>query len=160
VAALPSSVVTNTETGVTLGGTFSGNGHGLASLNTTNLTGTLQSGNFPPTTVTNFPDAAGPLPATFSFASHGGRLLITTSGSGTTAFAGTTIAMTVELDSAAIGTNLVYITSANTHEPFISKTLVQTGVAAGNHIITLAAPPFTLTTSQDSFSVTVQELPY
>jgi hypothetical protein len=36
-AQLPASVVTNTETGVTLGGTFSGNGANLISLNADNL---------------------------------------------------------------------------------------------------------------------------
>ena len=36
--SLPASVVTNTETGVTLGGTFSGNGGGLTNLNAAQLT--------------------------------------------------------------------------------------------------------------------------
>ena len=38
LASLPSSVVTNTETKVTLGGTFSGNGLGLSNLNASALT--------------------------------------------------------------------------------------------------------------------------
>ena len=38
---LPSALVTNNETGVTLTGTFSGGGGGLTNLNTANLTGTI-----------------------------------------------------------------------------------------------------------------------
>ena len=41
LAQLPGNLVTNGQTGVTLGGTFSGNGAGLTNLNAANLTGTL-----------------------------------------------------------------------------------------------------------------------
>ncbi len=64
LAQLPAGLVTNTETGVTVNGTFSGNGGGLTNLNASSLTGTaanLSVGNItvnsnlclPATTSTN-----------------------------------------------------------------------------------------------------------
>jgi hypothetical protein len=50
VAQLPSAVVTNTENGVTLGGTFNGNGGGLTNLNASKLA----SGVVPTTVLPNF----------------------------------------------------------------------------------------------------------
>ena len=45
---LPGAVVTNNETGLSLGGTFSGNGGGLTNLNTANLTGTVADARLSP----------------------------------------------------------------------------------------------------------------
>ena len=52
-SALPANVVTNTETGVTLSGTFLGDGSGLTGLNAANLTGTLPAATLPASVVTN-----------------------------------------------------------------------------------------------------------
>lgn len=51
-ARLPSGLITNNQTGVTLSGTFSGNGNGLT-LNSTNLTGTVPLAKLPSAVVTN-----------------------------------------------------------------------------------------------------------
>ncbi len=54
LAQLPSAVVTNQESGVTLSGTFSGNGNGLSSLNASQLTGgTVPLAQLPSAVVTN-----------------------------------------------------------------------------------------------------------
>jgi hypothetical protein len=45
---LPDAVVTNNETGVTLGGSFTGNGGGLTNLNAANLTGTITDARLSP----------------------------------------------------------------------------------------------------------------
>ncbi|HTR43771.1 MAG TPA: hypothetical protein VMH87_19335 [Pseudomonadales bacterium] len=139
---------------------YSGNGSGLTSLNIANLSGTLQSANFPATTVTNFA-TAGPLaPATFSFTTHGGTLMITTDGSGSTNSAPASIGMVVSLDSTAITTNRVWANTSAIHIPFVSQTVVRPGVAAGSHTIKLSSWGATATDINDNFSVTVQELPY
>lgn len=139
---------------------FSGGGGGLTNLNTTNLTGTLQAANFQPTTVTNFA-AIGPLGSTsFSFTSHGGTLLITTDGAGSTSSStGVPLGMTVSLDGTLMTTNHVFVNVAS-HAAFVAQTLVCRGVAAGSHTITLTAWNGTSTDLNDNFSVTVQELPF
>ncbi len=53
LAQLPGNLVTNGQTGVTLGGTFSGNGAGLTNLNAANLTGTVPLAQLPGNLVTN-----------------------------------------------------------------------------------------------------------
>jgi hypothetical protein len=53
-AQLPAVVLTNTESGVTLGGTFNGNGGGLTNLNATQLTGTVPLAQLPNTVITNY----------------------------------------------------------------------------------------------------------
>jgi hypothetical protein len=56
-SSLPPNVVTNTETGVTLsgsfGGTFQGNGFGVTNVASTNITGTLAASQLPANVVTN-----------------------------------------------------------------------------------------------------------
>ncbi len=52
LAALPIAVVTNSESAVTLSGSFSGNGAGLTNLNTTNFTGTISLASLPTAVVT------------------------------------------------------------------------------------------------------------
>lgn len=140
-------------------GAFSGNGSGLNSLNASNLVGTLAATNFAATTVTNFAEIAGPLPTSFSFTSHGGRLLITAIGSGYPTVAGAITGMIVQLDGVAIGTNEIYGNNV-IHMPFEAKTAVRNNVSAGSHTITLSLLPGTTTDGNDRFSATVQELPY
>ncbi len=115
--------------------------------------------SFATTTVTNFPDVNGPLPAGFAFTSHGGRLLITAIGSGTPSAAGSLIGMIVQLDGVTIGTNQIYANNA-IHMPFEAKTAVRNPVSAGSHTLSLSALPGTTTGSLDLYSATVQELPY
>jgi hypothetical protein len=139
---------------------FAGNGHSLTNLNTTNFIGTLQSANFQTATITNFV-AIGPLgPATFTFTTHGNRLIITTDGSGSTSTTtGVIIGMTVSFDSKLINTNRVFVNVA-THAAFVPQTFITNGVTAGSHTITLTAWNGTSTDLNDNFNVTVQELPY
>ena len=163
LAQLPGPVVTNSANGVTLSGVFAGDGSGLTSLHASNLIGTISAANFLCTVVTNFPDAAGPLPVSFEFTSHGGRLLISTSGSGS-ASTQSLIGMVVSLDGTILGTNKIYASTASGHLAFIPKTFVVTGQAAAAHTLSLSALPnlsYTTTTDDnDTFCVTVQELPY
>jgi len=115
--------------------------------------------DFAATTVTNFPDVSGPLPASFAFTSHGGRLLISAIGSGSPSAAGSLIGMIVQLDGVSIGTNQIYANNA-IHMPFEARTAVRNPVSAGSHTISLSALPGTTTGSFDLYSATVQELPY
>lgn len=142
-----------------LAGTFSGNGAGLSSLQASNLVGALSATNFAATTVTNFPDVPGPLPASFTFTSHGGRFIINAVGSGYPSVAGTIIGMVVQLDGTPITTNRIYGNQI-VHITFPAKTLVRTNLSAGSHTITLSTLSGTVTDSGDFFSTTVQELPY
>jgi hypothetical protein len=139
---------------------FSGDGSGLTNLNAANLTGTIPANNFLTSILTNFPDAAGPLPATDTFTSQGGRLIITTDGSGSTTAAPNTIGMNIQFDGVTMAANKVWANNSGIHVPFISKTIIKTGVAAGTHTIKLVAQSGTLTDVNDTFTVTVQELPY
>lgn len=115
--------------------------------------------NFTAWTVTNFPDVSGPLPTSFTFTSHGGRLLITAVGSGYPSVAGTTIGMIVQLDGVNIATNRIYGNQI-IHMPFEAKTVIRNGVSAGSHTISLGVLTGTVSDGNDVYSATVQELPY
>ena len=131
----------------------------LTAVPAASLTGTIPAANFQTTTVTNFA-SVGPLgPTTFSFSTHGGTLLITADGAGSTSSAPIAIGMTVSFDGTIITTNRVF-SNVNSHLAFVSKTLVRRGVAAGNHTITLTSWNGTTTDINDNYSVAVQELPY
>jgi len=52
-AQFANSVVTNGQTGLTLGGTFTGNGSGLTGLNASSLVGTLATAQLPASVITN-----------------------------------------------------------------------------------------------------------
>ena len=138
---------------------FAGNGSGLTSVPAASLTGTLPASIFVSTTATNFA-TVGPLsPAIFNFSSHGGQLIITTTGSGSTLSAPIAIGMTVKLDSTLITTNRVWM-NLNNHGAFVPQTLVLRNIASGSHTLTLAAWNATSTDVNDNFSVFIEELPY
>ncbi|MDB6057127.1 MAG: repeat protein [Verrucomicrobiales bacterium] len=103
-------------------------------------------------------DYGGSLPSTGQFSTGGGTLLITPTGSGYTTVAGQ-IGMSILLDGVYIGSCQIYANQINSHMAFVSKTLVQKGVPAGPHSISLQATPGTLS-NFDFFSVTVVEIPF
>jgi len=139
---------------------FAGNGGGLTNLNAAKLTGRISAvTNFPVTLVTNLLNSPGSLPLSNSFISHGGTLVIFTSGSGTIGSV-TAMGMTIALDGTIIETNKIWCNVASAHMAFVPKTTVKNGVAAGSHTITLSSWNSTTTDANDSFNVTVQELPY
>ena len=53
LAQLPGTILTNSQSGVTLSGTFTGNGAGLTALNAAQLTGTVPLAQLPGTVLTN-----------------------------------------------------------------------------------------------------------
>jgi len=127
-------------------------------VNASQLSGPVPPSNFLATLVTNFPEVSGPLPMTNSFVTHGGRLMISAVGSGYSTVV-PVFGMVVQMDGVVIGTNKIFC-QTGIHLPFLSKTYVRTGVAAGPHSIVLTALPNTTTDMYDFFNVTVQELPY
>jgi hypothetical protein len=64
LAQLPASLITNTQTGVTLGGIFSGNGGGLTNLNAAQLIGNLSPANIGAGTISSTMLAAGSVTST------------------------------------------------------------------------------------------------
>ena len=141
-------------------GILSGNGSGLTYLNAANLTGRISAANnFPVTLVTNLINSPGPLSLSKTFTTHGGTLLISTSGSGSIGSV-TAMGMTVSLDGTSIETNKIWCNIVNTHMAFVPKTIVKTGLSAASHTITLSTWNGTSTDVNDSFNVTVEELPY
>jgi hypothetical protein len=114
---------------------------------------------FPITLATNLINAPGPLPLSNSFTSHGGTLVINTSGSGTINSV-TAMGMIVSLDGASIETNKIWCNVTSAHMAFVPKTILRTGVAAGTHILTLSSWSNTISDPNDNFNVTIQELPY
>ena len=156
LTSVPAASLTGTLPASTLNGV---NGSGLTSLPAASLTGTLPAAIFASAIVTNFA-SVGPLgAANFNFSSHGGRLIITTTGSGSTLSAPVAIGMTVKLDSTIITTNRVWM-NVNNHGAFVPQTLVLRNIAAGPHTLTLTAWNSTSTDLNDNFSVFVEELPY
>ena len=185
LAQLPAAVVTNNASSVTLKGAFTGNGNGLTNLNATSLIGTVPIAQLPASAalvnsnqtftgsngfsgtlaaskwkVTTVIENAGPLPITSSFSTSGGTLLIFVSGSAYSGTAGASIGMTISIDGTSIDSLLLYANSSGFHLPFVSKTVIKRGLAAGSHSLTLTALSGTTTDLQDNFDVTVQELPF
>jgi hypothetical protein len=71
LAQLPAAMVTNTETGVTLGGTFNGNGANVTNLNASNLaSGTIPLARLPGLNLTN---VSGALPSGLAYAVGGNQ---------------------------------------------------------------------------------------
>ena len=101
----------------------------------------------------------GALPKSGNFASGGGTLVIMFSGSG---FAGaaTNIGMTLQIDGVNRGVTRSFTNEPNSHKAFTTNILVQAGIAAGTHTITLQPLVGTATDFNDWFNVTVLELPF
>lgn len=140
---LPSTVVTNKASGITLNGTFSGR---------------FNSPNFKVTTVLA---QSGPLPLAGAYTASGGTLLVTVSGSGYASSIAGVIGAMVLLDNDPF--DAIYVTANSTlsHMAFVSKQLVLTGVASGTHTLGFGNLNFNTTTdSGDNFSITVLELPF
>jgi hypothetical protein len=68
--------------------------------------------------------------------------------------------MTLQLDGGAVGTTRSFTKEKDSHKAFTTNILVQAGVAAGAHNITLVALAGTNTDVNDWFNVTVLELPF
>jgi hypothetical protein len=149
------------QTNTFIAGVIQGDGSGLTSLNAANLTGTLSAANnFPVTLVTNLLNSLGPLPISKSFTSHGGTLIIFSSGSGYAITASTAMGMVVSLDGVNLATNKLWSNFAGAHLPFVPLTTCKPGVPAGMHQLTLTALSGTVSDFNDTLNVTVQELPY
>ncbi|MBX3192100.1 MAG: hypothetical protein KF819_34235 [Labilithrix sp.] len=100
---------------------------------------------------------AGGLPVSGTFMSTGGRLVITVSGSGYRAVGGT-LGISVLIDGAAVGAVNAFTNEASSHKALPVRSLVVTGIAAGNHTIAIAAQADTLTDLNDYFNATVLEV--
>jgi hypothetical protein len=120
-------------------------------------TGSIKS---PMSRVANIINTGGPLNLTNSFASGGGTLIISASGSGYSLVGGARIGMNVVLDGTTVDNCSVEANPANTHMAFVPKTIVKPGVSAGNHTLVLSPISGTSTDVNDNFNVTVQEVPY
>jgi len=120
-------------------------------------------------------DASGPLPLEGTYTSKGGTLLISASGSG---YRDTTldglIAMKVMVDGTWYGTAEVFTNETNSHKAFVVDNVVVSGLPAGQHTVRLEEfdhsscnntteertyLPCTTTNHDDSFKVTVLEIP-
>jgi hypothetical protein len=107
----------------------------------------------------------GPLPLTSeSFSTGGGTLLIFVSGS---AFATTTntrpcIGVTLDGDSATTRSFCIYANNAFEHLPILTFPYILKNIGAGNHTIRIEAfsPAVMETNVDDTFAVTVEELPF
>jgi hypothetical protein len=112
------------------------------------------------TTVTTlFNNTAGPLPLTSgNFASAGGKLLVTVSGSAWKTTGGT-IGIDVTLDGNAIGSVNAFTNEGNSHKTLPTATFVVDGVAAGAaHTVTLTGQALTNSDTNDYYNVIVEEL--
>ncbi|MDD5091461.1 MAG: hypothetical protein PHQ23_11170 [Candidatus Wallbacteria bacterium] len=135
---------------------------------TSNIFQALEIGNdakivSPMWKVTQVMDAVtGAMPKTSAaFATGGGTLLIIASGSGYwNALGGAQIGMSVALDAVIKGYCKVYTNEASSHRAFTTNPIVATGIAAGNHTITVASWNGTASDANDFYNVTVLELPF
>jgi hypothetical protein len=99
----------------------------------------------------------GALPLTANFTSQGGRLLVTVSGSGYRAAAGT-IGMTVSIDGTPIGDVKSFTNEPSSHKAFVARQFVVQTVAAGTHAILLEPLAGTASDLNDYFTATILEL--
>jgi hypothetical protein len=125
-------------------------------------------------------DTSGPLPRQGTYTSNGGTLIISVAGSGFRASGNAQrngqIGMRVTLDGNLAGVATVYANELDSHKAFVNDFIVLKGVPAGTHTIgleTLYNFPLnecktpnerdwhfcTTTDSNDTFKVTVVELP-
>jgi hypothetical protein len=139
---LPTAVVTNNETGVTLGGTFSGNGNGLAGLNPANLSagtaGISISGNA--ATATTAVNVTGNI-ADAQLSANIPRLNGTNNFTGTNNFAGVTVAANANnVFNGSFSGNGGGLTNLNATTP---STINESSITIGatNVIAPLTVPP-------------------
>ena len=106
-----------------------------------------------------FANQNGPLPVTGMFTSMGGRLLVTISGSCfRTAVGSGTLGLDVAIDGTKVGSINGFTNEPQSHRTLPTRTFVLQTVPAGNHNISLAVQPDTVTDTNDYFNVTVVEL--
>ena len=105
-------------------------------------------------------DQPAPLPlATTSFPTNGGKLVVTVSGSARTEGANAgPVAVDVLVDDTPIGTSAGVATGSPRRKARAAATFVVDGVAAGTHTITLRSGEGTVTTPDDTFTVSVAEV--
>lgn len=90
---------------------------------------------------------------------NGGTLLVTFNASGFRTTGGI-ISAVVQIAGVTRGTVKVLTNEASSHKSMISNQIVVTGLAAGNHTVTVIADGNTNTDSNDFANVTIQELPF
>lgn len=98
------------------------------------------------------------LPESATFASQGGRLVITASGSGFRGATAGTIGMALAIDSVPIANVTGYTNETGSHKAFVPRQLVVSNITAGQHTLTLTALADTSTDQNDYFNVTILEL--
>jgi hypothetical protein len=92
------------------------------------------------------------------FTSTGGKLMITLSGSGYRTGTAGTLGFDVSIDTMNVGAFNGFTNELASHKVLPVRTLVVSGVAAGNHTITIAPQANTITDINDYFNATVLEL--
>ena len=100
---------------------------------------------------------AGALPVDATFATTGGRILLSVSGTAYRATAGP-IGLDVSLDGAVIGSLKTFTNEPASHKAFPARTFVVQGIAAGNHAISIAPQLDTLSDTNDYFNATLVEV--
>jgi len=129
---------------------------GLTVGSSAQIFGSIGSPKWNATTVIN---AFGALPQTNNFTTGGGTLVISASGSGYASTSDTLIGMDISVDGVVIDSCVLTANPASVHLAFAPKTFVKTGLAAGSHQLVLSPRSGTIT-DNDSFCVTVMELPF
>ncbi len=104
-----------------------------------------------------FNSRQGGLPLDGAFTTNGGTLLIFAFGTG---WGLGVIGMQISVDNVAKGSAKAYTNEASSHKAFSANALVVSGIAAGSHVIKLAALGGTSTNADDFYSVTIMELPW
>ena len=102
-------------------------------------------------------NAAGALPVSGSFTTHGGTVWMTVTGSGYAATAGTIIGANISVDGVTRSTMKIFANVATTHIAFIPVTFMITGLTAGSHTVSIAALSGTTT---DFYNVDLIEFPF
>ncbi len=104
-----------------------------------------------------FGNKPGPLPASGTFTSTGGKLVVTVSGTAYRTTTGT-IGYDVAIDTNPIGSVNAFTNEPNSHKALPVRTFVVTGIAAGSHTIDFAAQANTVSDGNDYFNATVLEV--
>jgi len=106
-----------------------------------------------------FTNATGPLPRTDIFASGGGTLVITASGTAYTASTGK-LGMNVIVNGVTNGVCSIFANATATPLAFCPVQFVMRNIPAGTNTLILSPLTGTLSDANDVFNVTVMELPF
>jgi hypothetical protein len=96
--------------------------------------------------------------ASGTFSSAGGTILLQAMASAWTRASASQLNLVVTVDGTARGTVTGYASRSSFHVPLVSADILITGLAAGQHTVTLMADSSTITDSNDRCTVSVLEL--